>query len=761
MLKLFSLIFVLFFVSCGAYHTDENTAHQNWPAKSILFDNFRDAKQYLIVYSREDVEIGKRLQQAVKSLGEISDRYAVVIKTDDSLTEEELKTYPLYIVGTSNNLLIKRLDTNIPIDLVENGFEFDNKRYQNKTDILKISFYPNPFNPQMPVSVMMGNNELVLADFIDQQFIERWGGFFWDSWGYQLIRDNKRTILGNFSEDSATLWAIDKKVHWEFDRTGELVASSRCIDVYDHASKNPKERIDNYLLTTENTITKIETFANRRMANKYPVHLYVSMETKALMDNNADQTTVDAGNNVHTVIGEAYENISDGFASIPAIRMLLGNAQLKALENGMAVYFTENWQRYGYYYWGSRLYAGHAFPKLEELLTNELFEPNSPLIINCMSAMFIDFLIETKGAAYLLAHYTSWTDHDATLLALEPEWDKFLSTHYTGVAVSDSRIKPANKFLKGFNFAHEGYSIYNGYMGTTAIQSLEHLKSIGCNTISILPYSGFRSMSDPHPFRLNEGAGTENDAAVVRSAYQAKQLGFTVVLKPQIWSWMGWTGDITMADEAQWNLFFEYYGEWIKHYAMLAEIYHMDILCVGNEFKNATLTHQAKWEKLFDEVREIYSGKITYAANWGDEFEKVTFWHKLDYIAVNCYYPLSAKQNPTDEELMEQMEKNLDVIESVQKKYNKPLLFTEIGFKSIDSPWISPHKDDDEQNYNETSQKRCYEVMFKAMEDEPWINGIYLWKWPTYMEFSKEYEKDFNPCDKQAEAVIKTWFEKY
>ncbi len=753
------MILAAFFISCSASKPDETIVHNNWPGRSELFHNFRNATEYILVYNKDDYEVYAQMQNAVKSVEEFQDRMKIVLKEDDEVTEEDLKNYPVYIAGTANNLLIKRLDGIIPFKLFENGFEFDGVDYKNKTDILKISFYPNPFHPELPVTMILGNDQLAVAEFMNQALHESWGGFFWDNWGYQVLRQNKRLIIGNFSEDTTHLWSMDKKVHWEFDYTGKEVDRASNLNVFDHQSGIAQTSIDAYTNATENAINNMEAFAGKELQESIELHICPTVEAMALAFNAADQTCIgDDAKTIYTVINNAYQGISNGYELLPVVHALMGKPKLQAFDKGLAVYFTPNWQGRGYAFWGNKLNMADALPELSELLDNELYASNSTLIIDCMSAMFIQFLIDTKGKEYLLNNFTSFENKSAELNTLDKDWKKFLDKNYHHATPPEPQIPVSNQFLKGFNFAHEGYDIYNGYMGTLAMQSLEKLKSIGSNTVSIIPYSGFRSMSDPHPFRISNSAGAENDAAVIRSAFKAEQLGFTVMLKPQIWSWLGWTGDITMKSEEEWQLFFKYYGEWIIHYAMLAEIHHIEIFCVGNEFKNATLTHQKEWEDLFDQVRKIYTGKITYAANWGDEFENVTFWNKLDYIAVNCYYPLSAKANPTDEELAQQMENNLDLIESVQKKYNKPLLFTEIGFKSIDSPWIAPHKDEDEQGYNELSQKRCYEIMFEAMADEPWIKGVYLWKWPSYMDFSKEYQKDFNPCNKQAEIVIKDWF---
>lgn len=762
MLRTFSLILVVFFSSCSASRPDDSLAHNNWPNRSDLFHNFRNASEFILVYNKEDYDVYDQMVNTVQAVAAFTDKMKIILKEDDEITEDDFKNYPVYIAGSAKNLLIKRLDGIIPFNLFENGFEFAGTDYKNKTDILKISFYPNPFNPQLPVTMILGNDQLAVADYISRSQRESRDGLFWDNWGYQVIRQNKRLIIGNFSDDSTHLWSLDKKVHWEFDYIGRASGHSDVLNIFDHQSGISSAAIDAYTQSTSSNISSLEAFSGKTLKEKFDLHICPTVESIALAFNAADQTCIgDDDKTIYTVINNEYNGISNGYELIPAIRSMLGKSKLHAMENGLAVYFTPDWQGRGFMYWGNKLYKANALPELSELLDNDIYVSNSRIIIDCMAAMFVQFLIDTKGKEYLLNNFDTFENKSVELNAMDADWKKYLQAKFNFVSPPEPAIPVKNGFLKGFNFAHEGYEVYNGYMGTLAMQSLEKLKSIGANTVSIIPYSGFRSMSDPHPFRISSGAGGENDAAVIRSAYKAEQLGFTVMLKPQIWSWLGWTGDITMKSEDEWQLFFKYYTEWILHYAMLAEIHHVEIFCVGNEFKNATLTHQKEWENIFDQVRKIYTGKITYAANWGDEFENVTFWNKLDYVAVNCYYPLSDKANPTDEELMLQMEKNLDKIESVQKKYKKPLLFTEIGFKSIDSPWIAPHKDEDEQGYNEVSQKRCYEIMFKAMADEDWIKGVYLWKWPSYMDFSKEYQKDFNPCNKQAETVINEWFSKY
>jgi len=210
---------------------------------------------------------------------------------------------------------------------------------------------------------------------------------------------------------------------------------------------------------------------------------------------------------------------------------------------------------------------------------------------------------------------------------------------------------------------------------------------------------------------------------------------------------------------ADWDAFFDYYYRWIRHYAFLAEIHEMEALCVGVEFAKATLSHEAEWRKMFKGLRGLYQGKLTYAANWGSEFEQVGFWDELDFIGLNCYYPLSKSKEPTKEELKANFEIVKSKITKVYNKFKKPIVFTEIGFRSINGPWKSPHAEGDD-SFNPEHQRLCYEVVFEGIENQPWCGGILWWKFPSYLEYRGEENGAFTPNNKLAEETVREWFMK-
>ena len=60
----------------------------------------------------------------------------------------------------------------------------------------------------------------------------------------------------------------------------------------------------------------------------------------------------------------------------------------------------------------------------------------------------------------------------------------------------------------------------------------------------------------------------------------------------------------------------------------MAEEEKVDIFCIGTELEKFIEHRPAYWRELIAEVRKVYKGKLTYAANW-DEYKRVPFWDAL------------------------------------------------------------------------------------------------------------------------------------
>ena len=185
-------------------------------------------------------------------------------------------------------------------------------------------------------------------------------------------------------------------------------------------------------------------------------------------------------------------------------------------------------------------------------------------------------------------------------------------------------------------------------------------------------------------------------------------------------------------------------------------------LCIGTELRNCIRGHQDQWRRIITEVRAVYDGKLTYAANWYAEFQEIDFWSELDYIGIQAYFPLCEREAPTIEELLEGWREPLAKIERVRKKFAMPVIFTEVGYRSIATtagkPWQWPQRGEAAE-VNLDVQARCYTAFFRTFWDKPWIMGVYWWKWfPTDARAGGPANTGFTPQNKPAEAVMARWF---
>jgi hypothetical protein len=298
-------------------------------------------------------------------------------------------------------------------------------------------------------------------------------------------------------------------------------------------------------------------------------------------------------------------------------------------------------------------------------------------------------------------------------------------------------------FQKGVNFTAE---FPGGYGSGQATDILAELPKYHVNAIAMVPY-GFNRLGTT-AIRFGGGHTMEREDGIERLSTQAHSLGMKVMLKPQVWTGRGFPGDIdfTSAEDAkQW---FAAYGLFVEFYAELARKIRADIFCVGVEF-GKLVKYEREWRALIARARRIYKGPLTYAANSGPEFETLAFWDALDYIGLNNYYPL-----PDDLST----DKVVGIVETVQKKFRKPVIFPEAGYCSYEAPHRAPW-DESPRKLALEDQARCYEALFKAFWAKPWFAGVYWWKVGTN-GFGGATDGSHTPWRKPAMDVMARWYAK-
>jgi len=132
------------------------------------------------------------------------------------------------------------------------------------------------------------------------------------------------------------------------------------------------------------------------------------------------------------------------------------------------------------------------------------------------------------------------------------------------------------------------------------------------------------------------------------------------------------------------------------------------------------------------------------------------FWDALDVIGINAYCPIADSHDVDARAMREAWRPHLDAFERLATEYNKPIVFTEIGYASIDGaakePFRWPNADDREDR---AEQAACYRAFFDAVRDRPWFAGFFLWKYKITVETRDPSERHFVFQGKPAETTIK------
>lgn len=737
----------------------EPNAGEAGSTREALIEAYRQQRRLLYVYGAGDTAAAAGYASLLAQVQLQGNRTKVLVRSDREVTDAELHEWPLFLLGTPmSNAVLRRLLPRLPLNATSHTIEFNQQQYGDHP-VLCIGFYPNPLAPDLPLSLMTGVAD---QDVLEHVYTHHQGHYYGlgSGWGYELYDGGRRKVMGFFDASNPRQWAIGGKAHWDFTYDGQFLRKQGHFTFYGHQGEFPARVTDSVALSLELQHQRISAQLGREMPQPVvDVHLYPSIEIKGLvMGNTGPASRGEDGKSLHLVLHPAWA----GHDSPEYGLLLLGHAQLSlasaALQLGIAMSATEQWGRLGWRSWAGKFaHAGNAL-SLAELLDPDTWAHESPYLKACMAAALVEFMMAEFGKERFLA-WCQASDPKALqeLRVHEVAWENYLAS--LPVPPPDQFHRPLPSFHKAFNFAHEGYHIFNGYASKEATASMDYLAAhMHCNAVAIIPYAGYADVHAPAWLEIADGAGAENDESIVHALWSARRAGMEVILKPQVWPWNSWTGEVEMASETDWNTFFDHYYRWIRHYAILAEMYGAGILCIGVEFSKAALKRPDDWRKMVTRLRPLYHGKITYAANWGEEFEQCQFWDALDFIGINCYYPLSKKAKPSQKELDRGFVEVMDGVERVARASGKEVLLTEIGYRTVTQSWLEPYAEPNGRTPDNAAQAACYQAMIRGLKGRDWCKGVYLWKWPAYMDHARHDLQGFTPLGRPSQGLVEGWF---
>jgi hypothetical protein len=293
--------------------------------------------------------------------------------------------------------------------------------------------------------------------------------------------------------------------------------------------------------------------------------------------------------------------------------------------------------------------------------------------------------------------------------------------------------------------------------------ALAPVRKIGAEWVAIVPY-GFCRKGDPHFFfsenrkeKRNWQWWGETTAGVAGTVQMARMQGLKTILKPHVWMQGGSHLDLEFTNEADWQTFEHDYAQYVLHFAKLADSLKVDLYCITTELDRFAIARPAFWESLVKQVRGIYKGKLTYAANW-DRYEKIPFWSQLDYVGVDAYFPLSDDREPTVKSLVRGWKPHLTALQKTSDRLQKPILFTEFGYRSCDYGARRPWESETDCIPNDAMQANAYAAFTEAVWTQPWFAGGFVWKWFMDDEPRHRERDQYSPHGKMAEQVLqKRW----
>lgn len=317
-------------------------------------------------------------------------------------------------------------------------------------------------------------------------------------------------------------------------------------------------------------------------------------------------------------------------------------------------------------------------------------------------------------------------------------------------AVASADSSHADGFLRGMTVS---CPTWGPIWGSPAMaDSLDELSDLGVEWVAIHPYA---RVGRDGTLRFRPAQDLD---FLTRAVELVEARGMKLFWKPHLayWGSFEWRGTIEFGDdEAAWRRFFEAYRAFIVDQARFAARHRVPVFAVGVELE-ATTHREREWREILAAVRRVYPGRVVYAANW-DRLDRVPFWDAVDSIGVQAYFPLSSQASPSRETLMSAWETHLRQLERLASQHSKPVLLTEIGYARSVTAATEPWSNHTESSAAARSARtRLLEVALERLPREPWIEGMFWWKWIPGS--TTRDDRDFSMKDPEARDVLRRYW---
>ena len=275
-------------------------------------------------------------------------------------------------------------------------------------------------------------------------------------------------------------------------------------------------------------------------------------------------------------------------------------------------------------------------------------------------------------------------------------------------------------------------------------ESIGRLHRLGANTLAIVPFLQQSSVDslDIAP------AGGMHLPGLRKAVRWARANHMRVLLKPQILVPESWAGAIAPSD---WGVWFANYTVHLEQLAQLAREEGVEMLVIGTELKQSI--RQPQWLELIRRLREIFPGRLSYAAHGLEGLREVDFWHRLDAAGVTLYPSLGNDLGEAESRIRS----SLRQLRELARVLPVDLWVAEVGIASrsraIERPWAWRDLSDAERDVDLRLQARVLDLWLEALS-VPWLDGVLIWVWYSDPAAGGIQDNGFTPQNKPAEQVL-------
>lgn len=313
---------------------------------------------------------------------------------------------------------------------------------------------------------------------------------------------------------------------------------------------------------------------------------------------------------------------------------------------------------------------------------------------------------------------------------------------------SESDPVPAAPGIRAITFADW---TTGGYASFSAEESMQSLAETGANAAMII-VTAYQQTARSNGVGPRFGS-TPSDAAVLAARANAGLAGLDPQLKLHVDVLDGaWRGTILPTDIEKW---FETYSVFVLAWAEFAETWGFTDFVIGTELAGIC-SQETHWRRLIAAVRNVYSGRLHYAASW-DEADLVPFWDALDSVSIDCYFAVTSRLGPSRAEILAGWQPWLNRLQQLHVRTGKNVFLTEVGYRSCDGAGMAPNVFGTTLPLDLDEQADLYWAALQAISTCEFIDGICFWNWLATGGGGPQND-DYTPRGKPAEEVLKKFW---